>query len=375
MPRSSICAAVRKPAEGSILNRPVPVGARQYFAVDTAVGGRLDRLRGRSAWIAVVKRALGELASRQGGRPRTIWNLSVWTPGRLRCALQHLERRGRRRWASLHRSHPVAEPLPFVLRKGEPRAAPSVPFPNHEETGSPEMASDTARPGRRSPRVAGTLLNTRPTYQELARTGGAAEQQHASLLERTREKEDALRQREERHRLAWRRERSAAWDWHVPSGEVTWNEEHFRCWAMNPTRFLPAMRRAERVTPRRPLGDREAGARERWRRAVSIERVRRASCRRTVRLDLRLVGRTRARCIGAAASPVRGSCSTSPSVSESRGTTPRYETARGESRDSRPLQCGARTDASWRPMPPPRGIRYSPRGAVVALDPRSSRSR
>jgi len=67
----------------------------------------------------------------------------------------------------------------------------------------------------------------KPTYEELlARVAQLEQQQLASLLERAQEKEAAVRQREERHRLALAAGAMATWDWHVPSGEVVWNDEH-----------------------------------------------------------------------------------------------------------------------------------------------------
>ncbi|MGD0961052.1 MAG: PAS domain S-box protein [Methylomonas sp.] len=50
----------------------------------------------------------------------------------------------------------------------------------------------------------------------------------------------ALRQQEERLRLALAAARMATWDWHVPSGEVIWNEMHYRMMGYEPGEVIPS---------------------------------------------------------------------------------------------------------------------------------------
>jgi PAS domain S-box-containing protein len=90
----------------------------------------------------------------------------------------------------------------------------------------------------------------KPTYEELLDQLAEAKQQLASRLERAQEKDAALRQREERHRLALEAGAMATWDWHVPSGEVVWNDEHFRMLGYEPGSIAPGYQAwAARVHP------------------------------------------------------------------------------------------------------------------------------
>jgi len=91
----------------------------------------------------------------------------------------------------------------------------------------------------------------KPTYEELlARVAQLEQQQLAFLLERAQETEAAFRQREERHRLALAAGAMATWDWHVPSGEVVWNDEHFRMLGYEPGSVAPGYQAwADRVHP------------------------------------------------------------------------------------------------------------------------------
>jgi PAS domain S-box-containing protein len=62
--------------------------------------------------------------------------------------------------------------------------------------------------------------------------------------------EDALRASEERLRLALTAGRMGTWDWHVPSGDVIWNEEHFRMLGYEPGSVAPSYQAwAARVHP------------------------------------------------------------------------------------------------------------------------------
>ena len=62
--------------------------------------------------------------------------------------------------------------------------------------------------------------------------------------------EEALRASEERLRLAVSAGPMATWDWHVPSGEVTWNDEHFRMLGYEPGSVVPSYRAwADRIHP------------------------------------------------------------------------------------------------------------------------------
>src|SRR5512133_2670672 len=62
--------------------------------------------------------------------------------------------------------------------------------------------------------------------------------------------EVALRASEERLRLALSAGRMATWDWHVHSGEVTWNDEHFRMLGYAPSEVTPSYQAwAERIHP------------------------------------------------------------------------------------------------------------------------------
>jgi PAS domain S-box-containing protein len=69
------------------------------------------------------------------------------------------------------------------------------------------------------------------------------------LTERERAAE-ALRTSEERLRLALEGARLAMWDWHIPSGKVIWNEEHYRMLGYEPGSFAPNYRHwADRLHP------------------------------------------------------------------------------------------------------------------------------
>jgi PAS domain S-box-containing protein len=59
---------------------------------------------------------------------------------------------------------------------------------------------------------------------------------HMDLTEQ-KEAEQALRDREERLRLAQRAARIGTFDWHVPSGRVTWTEEEERLFGLQPGTF------------------------------------------------------------------------------------------------------------------------------------------
>ncbi|HEX2076699.1 MAG TPA: PAS domain-containing protein [Longimicrobium sp.] len=59
---------------------------------------------------------------------------------------------------------------------------------------------------------------------------------HLDLTEQ-KEAEQALRDREERLRLAQRAARIGTFDWHVPSGRVTWTEEEERLFGLQPGTF------------------------------------------------------------------------------------------------------------------------------------------
>jgi PAS domain S-box-containing protein len=62
--------------------------------------------------------------------------------------------------------------------------------------------------------------------------------------------EEALRQQEERLRLALEAAKMAAWDWHVPSGAVIWNDMHFRMMGYEPGEVQPSYQAwANRVHP------------------------------------------------------------------------------------------------------------------------------
>jgi hypothetical protein len=62
--------------------------------------------------------------------------------------------------------------------------------------------------------------------------------------------EEAVRKSEERLRLALSAGAMATWDWHVPTGDVTWNDEHFRMLGYEPGEVAPSYRAwAERIHP------------------------------------------------------------------------------------------------------------------------------
>ena len=62
--------------------------------------------------------------------------------------------------------------------------------------------------------------------------------------------DESLRQNEERLRLALAAARMATWDWHVPSGNVIWNEMHYRMMGYAPGEVKPTYQAwASRVHP------------------------------------------------------------------------------------------------------------------------------
>ena len=69
------------------------------------------------------------------------------------------------------------------------------------------------------------------------------------LTER-KQAEEELRQKEERLRLALEAARMATWDWHVPSGEVVWNEMHYAMMGYRSREVEPSLEAwASRVHP------------------------------------------------------------------------------------------------------------------------------
>jgi PAS domain S-box-containing protein len=52
--------------------------------------------------------------------------------------------------------------------------------------------------------------------------------------------DEALSQQEERQRLALEAARMASWEWHVQSGRVVWNEQHFRMLGYAPDEVVPS---------------------------------------------------------------------------------------------------------------------------------------
>lgn len=64
-----------------------------------------------------------------------------------------------------------------------------------------------------------------------------------------------LRQTEERLQLALTVGRLANWDWQLPTGEMSWNDEHFRILGYEPGEVEPSYQAwADRVHPEdRPL--------------------------------------------------------------------------------------------------------------------------
>ncbi len=62
--------------------------------------------------------------------------------------------------------------------------------------------------------------------------------------------EAAVRKSEERLRLALSAGAMATWDWHIPTGDVTWNDEHFRMLGYEPGEVPPSYRTwAARIHP------------------------------------------------------------------------------------------------------------------------------
>lgn len=62
--------------------------------------------------------------------------------------------------------------------------------------------------------------------------------------------EEAVRSKGERLQLALDAAHLATWDWHIPSGKISWNSEHYRMLGYEPDSFTPAYRHwADRVHP------------------------------------------------------------------------------------------------------------------------------
>lgn len=62
--------------------------------------------------------------------------------------------------------------------------------------------------------------------------------------------EEVVRTSEERLRLALSAGAMATWDWHVPTGDVTWNDEHFRMLGYAPGEVAPSYQAwADRIHP------------------------------------------------------------------------------------------------------------------------------
>ncbi|MBE0574518.1 MAG: PAS domain-containing protein [Desulfuromonadales bacterium] len=67
-------------------------------------------------------------------------------------------------------------------------------------------------------------------------------------IRRLKEAEDTARLSEERLRLALDAAHLATWDWHLPSGTITWNSEHYRMFGYEPDSFIPTYRHwADRI--------------------------------------------------------------------------------------------------------------------------------
>ncbi|HUL28877.1 MAG TPA: PAS domain S-box protein, partial [Thermodesulfobacteriota bacterium] len=60
------------------------------------------------------------------------------------------------------------------------------------------------------------------------------------LTEHMRKDEIELRKNEERLRLAVDVGRLGAWEWHIPTGEVVWNDEHYRVFGYEPDEVAPS---------------------------------------------------------------------------------------------------------------------------------------
>ena len=67
-------------------------------------------------------------------------------------------------------------------------------------------------------------------------------------IRRLKEVEETARLNEERLRLALEAAHLATWDWHLPSGTITWSSEHYRMFGYEPDSFVPSYQRwAERI--------------------------------------------------------------------------------------------------------------------------------
>ena len=87
------------------------------------------------------------------------------------------------------------------------------------------------------------------TVVPLGAARGGAVITHVNITAR-KQAEEALRRKEERLSLALDAARLATWDWHVPSGDVVWNEMHYRVMGYEPGEVQPTYQVfASRVHP------------------------------------------------------------------------------------------------------------------------------
>jgi PAS domain S-box-containing protein len=69
-------------------------------------------------------------------------------------------------------------------------------------------------------------------------------------ISRMKQAEEAVRANEERLQLALDAAHLGTWDWHIPTGAIIWNSEHFRMLGYEPDSFSPTYRHwADRVHP------------------------------------------------------------------------------------------------------------------------------
>lgn len=80
------------------------------------------------------------------------------------------------------------------------------------------------------------LREAHRTLEERVKT--RTEELEAEMAAR-KKTEEALQENEERLRLALAAARMATWDWHVPSGDVIWNEMHYRMMGYEPGEVQP----------------------------------------------------------------------------------------------------------------------------------------